>query len=355
MKVKGISFDEWLCLARCQGLVTDAHRSAESSLESFRAAVQVACASDTSVLCVAYSRITLGQAGDGHYSPIGAYDATSDHVLIMDVARFKHPPHWVPLPLLWEAMCRIDKSSGRSRGYAVLSRTAACERCDDRSAILVTLGRGRLQATHAFFREQLPGLGLEAEDVSAEEAVWRLVRSLPPAVAALVNVRDPRMLTDDQPGKKVLEAKHAELASTPLYTALTEAAAKFAKRDGPLPGSVPALTALLLVSACVAAEGDDSVVGTGRIATTKSVRAALGAAAPLVLDWFADKEEKEEENVLGAAARAGSHACGEALGEVSVCETLRDDVKMARAMLRDATKTIEAACAMECHATSCAK
>jgi hypothetical protein len=23
-------------------------------------------------------------------------------VLIMDVARFKHPPHWVPLPLLWE-------------------------------------------------------------------------------------------------------------------------------------------------------------------------------------------------------------------------------------------------------------
>jgi hypothetical protein len=42
----------------------------------------------------AYSRKELLQTGDGHYSPIGGYHAPSDSVLILDVARFKYPPHW---------------------------------------------------------------------------------------------------------------------------------------------------------------------------------------------------------------------------------------------------------------------
>lgn len=39
-------------------------------------------------------------------------------VLILDVARFKYPPHWVPLSLLWEAMDTVDEATGRHRGYA---------------------------------------------------------------------------------------------------------------------------------------------------------------------------------------------------------------------------------------------
>eukprot|EP00520_Triparma_pacifica_P016586 CAMPEP_0118635362 /NCGR_PEP_ID=MMETSP0785-20121206/2035_1 /TAXON_ID=91992 /ORGANISM="Bolidomonas pacifica, Strain CCMP 1866" /LENGTH=161 /DNA_ID=CAMNT_0006526389 /DNA_START=675 /DNA_END=1156 /DNA_ORIENTATION=+ len=42
-------------------------------------------------------------------------------VLILDTARFKYPPHWVHVSKLCAAMGRIDSSSGRSRGFAVLS------------------------------------------------------------------------------------------------------------------------------------------------------------------------------------------------------------------------------------------
>ena len=41
-------------------------------------------------------------AGDGHFSPIGGYSAKEDLVLILDTARFKYPPHWVPLEMLYK-------------------------------------------------------------------------------------------------------------------------------------------------------------------------------------------------------------------------------------------------------------
>ena len=42
------------------------------------------------------------RAGDGHFSPIGGYSAAEDMVLILDTARFKYPPHWVPLEMLYK-------------------------------------------------------------------------------------------------------------------------------------------------------------------------------------------------------------------------------------------------------------
>jgi hypothetical protein len=40
--------------------------------------------------------------------------------LILDVARFKYPPHWVPLRLLWDAMNMTDDSTGLLRGSLLL-------------------------------------------------------------------------------------------------------------------------------------------------------------------------------------------------------------------------------------------
>lgn len=60
------------------------------------------------------------QTGSGHFSPIGGYHTESDMVLILDVARFKYPPHWVPLSLLWEAMNTVVEVTGRHRGYAYI-------------------------------------------------------------------------------------------------------------------------------------------------------------------------------------------------------------------------------------------
>ncbi|KAJ9176468.1 hypothetical protein P3X46_011777 [Hevea brasiliensis] len=53
----------------------------------------------------------------GHFSPIGGYHAGRDMALILDVARFKYPPHWVPLTLLWEAMNNIDETTGKNKGF----------------------------------------------------------------------------------------------------------------------------------------------------------------------------------------------------------------------------------------------
>ncbi len=68
---------------------------------------------EDSFIVASYSRSTLGQTGDGHYSPIGGYHPEKDLVLILDVARFKYPPHWVSLKLLVESMRKIDVSTGK--------------------------------------------------------------------------------------------------------------------------------------------------------------------------------------------------------------------------------------------------
>ena len=78
-------------------------------------------ASVRNVMIASYSRRDLEQSGSGHFSPIGGYCAERDMVLIMDVARFKYPPHWVPLGSLYQAMQRVDPETGKCRGYMLLS------------------------------------------------------------------------------------------------------------------------------------------------------------------------------------------------------------------------------------------
>lgn len=43
-------------------------------------------------------------------------------MLVMDTARFKHPPQWIPVETLWEAMKRVDAETGRPRGFMVLEK-----------------------------------------------------------------------------------------------------------------------------------------------------------------------------------------------------------------------------------------
>ncbi len=68
------------------------------------------------IMCVQYNRATLGQTGSGHFSPLAGYHEASDRVLIMDVARFKYPPHWVKLELMYKATHDLDSESKKPRG-----------------------------------------------------------------------------------------------------------------------------------------------------------------------------------------------------------------------------------------------
>ncbi len=123
----GVSLDEVACLARCAGANVALHRpSADSSgggtgVERFRGhVIESATHSDAPVLVVNYSRRTLKQTGDGHFSPIGGYHAATDRVLVLDTARFKYPPHWVPVDALFAAMQAEDAATGQPRGWLLL-------------------------------------------------------------------------------------------------------------------------------------------------------------------------------------------------------------------------------------------
>lgn len=58
----------------------------------------------------------------GHFSPIGAYDAARDLVLMLDVYKKDYEPVWAPLPRLAKAMATRSRKTGEPRGYAVVKR-----------------------------------------------------------------------------------------------------------------------------------------------------------------------------------------------------------------------------------------
>jgi Phytochelatin synthase len=65
-----------------------------------------------------YHRKKVNQLGEGHWSPIAAYDQESDSFLIMDVSRFKYCPVWINATTFINSMQTSD--AGRSRGFIVL-------------------------------------------------------------------------------------------------------------------------------------------------------------------------------------------------------------------------------------------
>ena len=63
----------------------------------------------------------VDEVGGGHFSPIVAYDAEEDLVLMLDVARYKYPPLWFKLEDLWASTRRFDPDSNESRGFIFMS------------------------------------------------------------------------------------------------------------------------------------------------------------------------------------------------------------------------------------------
>lgn len=93
---------------------------ANLSLDTLRSLLLKALSDPHARVIVDFDRHVLGQAGNGHYSPLVAYDADSDSVLILDVAKFKYPPFWVTLPDLLISIQTIDPDSRQSRGIVLV-------------------------------------------------------------------------------------------------------------------------------------------------------------------------------------------------------------------------------------------
>lgn len=120
VREKGISLDELGCLSQCNGAEAQVMRG---TVDELRADIVASARSAREPIVIAsYTRKVLGQTGDGHFSPVGGYHPARDLVLLLDVARFKYPPHWVSLTKLHEAMSPLDAESGKPRGWLVLKR-----------------------------------------------------------------------------------------------------------------------------------------------------------------------------------------------------------------------------------------
>ncbi|KAI9221501.1 PCS-1 protein [Blastocladiella britannica] len=115
IKRTGITLGEFGCLALCNGLSAKVYRADRVTLDRFIADISRTSASEDDVLCVSYDRGTLKQTGQGHFSPVAGYCKQKRMVLILDVARFKYPPYWVPVELLWESLHPHDPDTGKPR------------------------------------------------------------------------------------------------------------------------------------------------------------------------------------------------------------------------------------------------
>jgi hypothetical protein len=112
----GMSLSDLAGLLAAHGMDVTKMHGDELTLEKFRQVVESNLAREEDYLLVNYQRQTLGQGRVGHISPLGAYDKSSDRVLIMDTADYKYPYTWVPLEALYAAMQEKDSSTERARG-----------------------------------------------------------------------------------------------------------------------------------------------------------------------------------------------------------------------------------------------
>lgn len=195
---EGVTLPQAACLARCNGAAVEVYPAGCVSLGTFRDMVRDACSSDTERIIVAYSRKDFLQTGDGHHSPIGAYSEKEDLVLILDTARFKYPPHWIPLPLLYKSMERIDQATGQPRGFMRLGsrprmdsvlftldvRDQGCAASagqwieSDAPHLIAALGASRKMSTKDGHPNDDVSEG-EGEKILAKFLLRRLIRSAP--------------------------------------------------------------------------------------------------------------------------------------------------------------------------------
>ncbi|KAJ0252596.1 Glutathione gamma-glutamylcysteinyltransferase 1 [Hirschfeldia incana] len=175
VKERGITFGKLVCLAHCSGAKVEAFRTSQSTIDDFRKFVVTCLVSDNFHMISSYDRGVFKQTGSGHFSPIGGYNTERDMVLILDVARFKYPPHWVPLQLLWEAMDTTVKLTGKRRGFMLISRphrepgllyTLSCK---DESWIRIA----------KYLKEDVPRLVSSQHVDSVENILSVVFRSLP--------------------------------------------------------------------------------------------------------------------------------------------------------------------------------
>lgn len=119
VKERGISLNGLASVLKAIPVNISVYEAETLSDEEIRDSLIAALKNPQQCVLALYDRKQLNQTGAGHWSPIAAYDQESDSFLILDVAKFKYPPHWVDAQTFIESM-RTTDPGGISRGFIVI-------------------------------------------------------------------------------------------------------------------------------------------------------------------------------------------------------------------------------------------
>ncbi|XP_025099563.1 glutathione gamma-glutamylcysteinyltransferase 3-like isoform X2 [Pomacea canaliculata] len=244
VRVQGITFDQFICLANCNSLDTDCVRCDDSTNEkAFRDAVQTMTQREDAFLIVSYSRRVLSQTGDGHFAPVSGYHPGRDLVLILDTARFKYPPHWVPLTLLFQSMQALDKETGLQRGYIRVWPAK-----DAKSLLLFRVSEGlsvnsssdavqNIQYFLSMWIQLLTQSFQQPEGFTLDSALTKAIEGMLKFACTLSQenliLTTQQHITCNKSGRVqcIIENLLAELEKTPLFTSLNNIVSMLSKSD----------------------------------------------------------------------------------------------------------------------------
>jgi hypothetical protein len=95
-------------------------RACFCSYETFELLLETITETSGIYMIVNYYRPCMDQTGSGHFSPVGGF--VDGKILILDVARFKYPFHWVDSRTLYHSFTHGDPQSGVSRGFLLATK-----------------------------------------------------------------------------------------------------------------------------------------------------------------------------------------------------------------------------------------
>jgi hypothetical protein len=116
----GMTLDQFAGIVQSHPARARALHADQTTVDEFRRLASENLAQPGNYVVVNYDRAGVGQEPSAHFSPLGAYDARTDRFLVMDVARYKHPPVWVRAGELFGAMDTRDPIADASRGFVLI-------------------------------------------------------------------------------------------------------------------------------------------------------------------------------------------------------------------------------------------
>jgi len=114
--VYGVTLDDFGKVMKCLGVKVDCYHAEDK--ESFRQDL-IDHLNAGNFVIANFDRALVHERTGGHFSPVAGF--IDGYFLVLDVARYKFPPVFVPSEDLVKAMASRDLQSGANRGYCALS------------------------------------------------------------------------------------------------------------------------------------------------------------------------------------------------------------------------------------------